>query len=129
MIQIIYLTLNPLSWASSSHFTTPSPHAQKPSLALSYIEDKIVLSKQMVKSVKLAISNEHYGRVEIRLTPEASEQIYAIRRSNKQQKLIFKINNQIADAINIQKGIGEDSFLVVISTSRKNADYIMRALS
>lgn len=123
------LALSAPLWANRDGVTTASSFEQKNSLTLSYIENMLVLDRKMVASVQLAAFDDKYGRVEIKLTPEASKNIYNIKRTNKHQKLIFEINNQIAESVGIQKAINEDSFLMVISTSRKNADFIVKTLS
>ena len=123
------LALSAPLWANRDAITTAGSFEQKDLLTLSYIENMLVLNKEMVASVQLAAFDDKYGRVEIKLTPEASKNIYNIKRTNKHQKLIFEINNQIAESVGIQKAVNEDGFLIVISTSRKNADFIVKTLS
>lgn len=83
----------------------------------------------MVKSAKLAAFDSRYGRVELTLTTKVSKLLYAIGKLKKNQKLIFTINNQISDGLVVQKEINKNYFCVSISTSRRNADLIMKVFS
>lgn len=122
-------TMSPSLWASNDPLTTANGSGQQIIPALQIIEPAIILNKQMVKSVKLAAFDSKYGRVELTLTTEASKLLYAKGKLKKNQKLIFTINNQISDGLVIQKEINENYFFISISTSRRNADLIMKFFS
>lgn len=83
----------------------------------------------MIKSTKLAAFDDKYGRIELTLTVEASKRLNTVGKLKKNQKLIFTINNKIIDGITIQKEINKNYFVISISTSRINADLIMKFFS
>lgn len=83
----------------------------------------------MVTSAKLAAFDSNYGRVELALTTKASKLLEGVGKMKKSQKLIFTINNQVSDALIIQKGADKNYFFLSISTSRKNADLLMKFFS
>lgn len=123
------ITLGHLLWASSAHITTANSSAQQTIAALQIIEPTIILDRQMVKSIKLVAFDDKYGRVDLTLTAEASKRLDSVGKLQQNQKLIFTFNNKISDAIMVQKEINKNYYVISISTSRINADLIMKFFS
>ncbi|MFO2972770.1 hypothetical protein SCO12_15160 [Legionella pneumophila serogroup 10] len=132
IVNVIILTCTLASIATDTTatnvgMTTVSNTQQRTVLSLQVIEPVIELNKQMIKTAKLDAFDNKYGRVDLTLTREASKQLFSMGKLKKNQKLIFTINNEISEALMVQGN--NNSFLLSISTSRKNADLIMKIFS
>lgn len=132
IVNVIILTCTLASIASDATatnvgMTTVSNTQQRTVLSLQVIEPVIELNKRMIKTAKLVAFDNKYGRVDLTLTREASRQLFSMSKLKKTQKLIFTINNEISEALMVQGN--NNSFLLSISTSRKNADLIMKNFS
>lgn len=113
--------------ATNVGMTTVSNTQQRTVLSLQIIEPVFELNKRMIKTAKLDAFDNRYGRVDLTLTSEASKQLFSMGKLKKNQKLIFTINNEISEALMVQGN--NNSFLLSLSTSRKNADLIMKFFS